>query len=144
MLSVGEWAQAVQADKTDFMPTTMGGGARSPMQSESVTQRAVRSLVDTEALRHVQQQDPFLQKVRLHLLHGEVNTDRAETLDSKSYLFDDRGLVWYAPGGGTGNQYWRSTRRWYPNSWRWSMLCTGIPVWPLLWRCWASAFTGQQ
>lgn len=57
------------------------------------------SLVDTEALRHGQQQDSLLERVTSHLLDGEVSTDPEGKLDTRSYLTDDRDLSWYAPGG---------------------------------------------
>lgn len=44
--------------------------------SESATERAVRLLVDTDALKRGQQQDPFLEKDRSHLLHRGVTLDR--------------------------------------------------------------------
>lgn len=51
VLLAGEESQAGQVDRADLVPTRGGENARSAVQSESATKRAVRSLVDTEALR---------------------------------------------------------------------------------------------
>lgn len=74
----GEEAQDRLADRADLVPTTTGGSARSSALSESLADRAVRSLVDMGNLRLGHQHDPFLYKVRSHPLHGEVSADIKE------------------------------------------------------------------
>lgn len=56
----------------------------------------MQSLVDTEALRRGQQENPFSERVRSHLLHGEVNMDPEEKIDGKSYFLDDGELLWHS------------------------------------------------
>lgn len=86
-------AQAELANRADLVSTTGGEEFHCSGLAESATERAIRSLLHTEAPSHGQQQDPFLEKVRSHFLQREVSTDLEEKLDTKSYLFDDRDLV---------------------------------------------------
>lgn len=67
--------------------------------SESATELAMRSLVDTETLRGGQEQNSLLEKVRSHLLHREMSIDLEEKLDTKSNMLDDRDPMWYTPVG---------------------------------------------
>lgn len=99
MLSAGKGAQAGQTYQADFVPTTGREGTHRSMLSQSVTERTVRSLVDTGALRGGQQYDPFLKKFGSRLLRGEVSANLEEKLGTKSYLLDDRDLVWYTSMG---------------------------------------------
>lgn len=53
----------------------------------------------TEAQRCGKQQGTLLERVRSHLLQGEVSTHPGGELDTQSYLMDGHGLLWHALAG---------------------------------------------
>lgn len=97
--SVEENARAEQVVRMDLVSTARGEGPHHSAPSESATERSVRLLVYTQALRREQQEDPFLERARSYLLHGEVSTNLEEEPDTESYFLGHRNLPWHVPTG---------------------------------------------
>lgn len=81
-----EDAQAEQVAWADGVSIAGGDGSRHSAQWESVTKRAVLSLVDSGAQRRRKWEDPFLERTGSHMLHGEVCTDTCREVRQRDLL----------------------------------------------------------
>lgn len=99
VFSAEEDARAELVSRPNPKSTARGKGTRRSAPWKAVTGQEVRYPVDTEALRHRQQEDPLLKRVTSHLLHAEMGTDPEGKLDTESYMLDDHELLCHVSAG---------------------------------------------
>lgn len=88
-----EYAWAELAARLNPVSTARDDEPRRSAWSESTTERAVQSFVNTESLILRQQEHPLLEKFKSLLPHEEVSTNSERDLDTESYLSDGRKLL---------------------------------------------------
>lgn len=142
VLSVREEALDGQTDQANLLPTTKGG-RHPPLGPLGVSHRANGAVTRRHGGLEVRTATgSFLEKVRSHLLHGDVSADLEEKPEIKSLLLNDRDLVWHTPVG-KGEPVSAIHRALISDLLALVHLMHGHPVWPLLLHCCVNTFADR-